>query len=213
MRQRRIETLHGAVNARQCGGISVRGIDPGARTHRRHQDHFVFHIVEDQHQRRTDQDRVRHAARIRCHLRKLLDEPHGVVAHEAENTGGHRRQRFGKHNGAFGQEVSQRLKRRRIVRDESIGIGHRRPVEGSRLADGLPDDVRRKADHGITAARRSPFDRFEEKTHRPPVAELQVGRNRRLQVGDKARPDYLRRALVVDLGEPILLRENFGSGS
>ena len=83
--QRLVEILHGAVNARQCGGICLGGFDPGTRTHGRHQDHLVSHIIENQHQRRTDQDRVRHPDRIRRHLRELLDEPHGVVAHETEN--------------------------------------------------------------------------------------------------------------------------------
>ena len=66
-----------------------------------------------------------------------------------------------------------------------------------------PDHVRLEADDRVAAAHRAALDRFQQEGVGPPVGQLEIGRDRRLEVGDQLGPDELRLAGVVGRGEGV----------
>ena len=89
---------------------------------------------------------------------------------------------------------------------ERVGLCARAAVDLGAGAVGAPDQVGLDADDRIAAAHGAAFHRLEQEAHRPAAAELQKGRDRRLQVGDQRRPHDLRLAAGVAFGEGALRR-------
>ncbi len=84
---------------------------------------------------------------------------------------------------------------------EGVGLGNGCAIDEGLLAFGAPHDVGLEPDHGVASARRAAFHRFQQEAHGAPGGELQVGGDRRLQVGDQAHPYNLRGAGRVAFGK------------
>ena len=162
--------------------------DARRRADRRHDRHLVARAVEHHHDGRADQQRLGHADRIGLGRRQALHAPHHVVAEIAENARRHRRQ-AGRHVDArFGEQRSQRLERIAGAGDEGVRIDERPAVDLGALAGRAEDEVGIEADHRIAAALRAALDRFEqEHVARAAARQLEIGRDRRLEVGDQRR--------------------------
>ena len=159
MRQRLVETLDDDVQPVSGSAVGHLGTDARRRPDRRHHGHFVLHRVEDDDQRRTHEDAVRQVKQIRLGRGQMLDQPHRVVAHIAENACGHRRQRRRKRDRQLGKQRPQRLQRRLRRGGEGRRVGLRRTIHLGAGAIGPPDQVRLAADDGIAAAHGAAFDR------------------------------------------------------
>ncbi len=180
-------------------GGARREADP--RPDRRHDDHDVLDIVEDRDDRRTQEDAVRHAELVGILLRQVLDQPHHVVAHIAEDAGGHRRQALGHLDAALADEGTQGIERGLFLGGEGIRIGTGVAVDLRLVAAAAPDHVGLQADDRIAAAHRTALDRFQQEGIGAAVGQLQHGRDRRLEIGDALGPDQLRPAAGVARGE------------
>ena len=91
------------------------------------------------------------------------------------------------------EQGAQRGERRLRLGLEGVGLGDRRAVDLGLVADGAPDEIGLEADDGVAPAHGAALHRFQQEAHRPPGAQLQLGGDRRLEVGDEARPHDLRR--------------------
>ncbi len=176
--------------ARQRGLRCHAGVHP----HRGDHGDRVLDRVENNDERRANQDGVGNADRIAARRRQILHQADHVVAEIAEHAGRHRRQRRRQRDAAFGDDVAQRGERRVARRHESGRIGVRRAVDLRALAVDAEDEVGLEPDDRIAPAHRAAFDRFQKKTHRPAARDLQEGRDRRFQIGDQSGPDELRLA-------------------
>ena len=78
------------------------------------------------------EDRVGNADRVGIGRRKLLHQPHHVVAEIAEHAGGHRRQCLGQFDPAFGDQRAQRGERRLGQAREAVGWPRRAVDLGAR---------------------------------------------------------------------------------
>ena len=108
--------------------------------------------------------------------------------------------------GSSCRQVDARLRQQRPQRLQGRAWLAARRRRASRLraavdlglvAEGAPDDVGVDADDGIASAHGAALHRFQQAAHGPAVAELQHGRDRRLEVGDEPRPHDLRTALPI----------------
>ena len=152
--------------------------------------------------RRAHEHAVGHAERIGSLVGQVLDQPHGVVAHVADDAGGDRRQLRQADRCARRQQGAQRLQGRRASRPRRHdGFGERLAVDLGPVAEGAPDDVGSDADDGVAPAHGAALHRLQEAADGLPVAQLQGGRDGRLEVGDEPRPHHLRLALAIALGE------------
>ena len=168
------------------------GVDAFLRAHRRHHRDRILHRVEHDDDGRAHQHRVGNADRIGIGRRQFLHQPHHVVAEIAEHAGRHRRQAVGQVDAAFRDQRAQRLERRLGAGREGVGLGARAAVDLGLRAVGAPDQIRLEPDDRIAAAHRAAFHRLQQKAHRLAAAELEEGRDRRLQVGDQRGPHHLR---------------------
>ena len=202
MRQRRLEHPDHRIEPFRRLFAGLCGIDAGARTERRYDDHLVADRVEHHHDGRPDQDRVRHADGIGLGRGEPLHVTHHVVAQIAENAGRHRRQ-VGRHlDGGVGQEGPQRRQRRFRAGLEPVGIVRSRVVDLGAMAGAAPDGIGVEADHRIAAARGVALDGFEqEDVARPALRELEERRHGRLEVGHMHRPGDACAAAAVALVE------------
>ena len=205
--ERRFERVDHRVQPRHGALVSGAGRDAGRRADRRHDRHLVARAVEHHHDGRADQQRFGHADRVGLGRREALHAPHHVVAEIAEYARRHRRQP-GRHLDArFGEQRSQRIERIAGAGDESVRIGERPAVDLGAIAGRAEDQVGIEADHRIAAALRSALDRFEqEHVARAPARKLEIGRDRRLEIGDQRRDRDL--GLARDIGA----REGFVVG-
>ena len=222
MRQRLIEPLHHKIEPVCRAGIGGLGAHPGSGSHRRHHRHLIPDAVEDDDQRRAHQDAVGKAEPVRRLRREVFDQPHRVVAHIAENAGGHGRQLGRQGDGRLRQQRPERSKRGQRRGRERVRVRLGRAVDLGLGPVGAPDEIRLAADDGIAAARGAPFHQLQKEAVRPLMRELQHGRDRGLQIGDQPRPGHLRHALVVTAREtgkvrldgvaPALLRQGRDGG-
>ena len=162
--------------------------------------------VEDRHQRRADQHGVGHAERVGIGRRQLLHQPHHVVAEIAEHAGRHRRGIFRQLDAAFGEQAraaiaaaARRAARRPVGRSPALA------VDRGLAALAPPDQVGVEADHRIAAAHRAALDQFEQEGIARVARQLQVGRDRRFEIGDQPRPDDLRLAPLIGAGEAVVV--------
>ena len=180
---------------------AVFGVDAFFRPHRRHHRDRILHRVEHHDDGRAHQHGVGNADRIRIGRRQFLHQPHHVVAEIAEHAGRHRRQAVGQCDAAFRDQRAQCLERRLGAGHEGIRLRARAPVDLGARAIGAPDQVGLDADDGMAAAHCAAFHRLQQEAHRLAAAELEKGRDRRLQVGDQRGPHHLRLAAAVAFGE------------
>ena len=114
------------------------------------------------------------------------------------------RQRDAAFGDAARASASQRRPRRRR---EGVGIASARVrLISARSPLTRKIDVGLEPDDRIASAHFAAFDRFEQKAHRRAcrrgrAGDLQKGGNRRFQIGDQRRPDHLRLAGRIALGE------------
>src|SRR5579872_3577827 len=137
--------------------------DARRRTDRRHDGNLVAYGVEDDHDGRTDEERIGHADRVGFGGGQSLHLAHHVIAEIAENAGGHRRQARRYVDTRFGEKGAQSLQGFGVARREGVAIDKRAAIDCAGRAAGAPDDVGIEADHGIAAALRAAFDGFQEK--------------------------------------------------
>ena len=158
----------------------------GLRANRRHDADFVAHAVKHHHDRRADHHRLGHADRIGLGGRQTLHVAHHVIAEVAENAGRHRRQAGGKVDFGLRQQRAQRLERLAGAGGEGVPIGQRAAIDLRLPARRAPHHVRVEPDHRIASALGASFHRFEQEHRARPVrGELQIGRHRRLEIGDQ----------------------------
>ena len=199
----RLAVLAAAATRAMCQRPLQRRDDPGdtllrlrvggfgrntvALPHRRHDRDFVAHGVEDHHQRRAHEDRIRNPDGVGLRRRQPLHLADHVVAEIAKHPGRHRR-----HRSLDGGD--SRLRDQRAQGGERrLGAGHERLGIDQRVAGNLgaagdrpKHHVRVEPDHRIAAPRGAALDRFEQKAAPLPVSgELEEGRHRRLEVGDQ----------------------------
>ena len=177
------------------------GVARGFRIDGRDDDHLVLDRVEHDHDRRAHEHAVGDPERVGPLVGQVLDQPHGVVAHVADDAGGDRRQVGRQLDARLGQQGAQRFQRRQLVDLEGGQIGLRTPVDLGLAAEGAPDDIRGDADDRVASAHGAALHRFQQAADGLPVAQLQRRRHRRLEVGDQPRPHHLGRALAIALAE------------
>ena len=148
---------------------------------------LVAQVVEGHHHVADHQRHVRHVQRVRVRLpHRRLGEAHQVVAEQAHGAAGERRQAL-QRGGAVALQLQ---------RHDRVGVG-----EGARLAAHgehavVDPDGRARA---VAQERPAPeagalLGRLEQE-RRPLAAELEVGRHRRLGVGDEGVADRHERVL------------------
>ena len=206
MIERRFERVDHGVEPRHGALVSGAGGHAGGRADRRDHRHLVARAVEHHHDGRADQKRFGHADRIGLGRSEPLHAPHHVVAEIAENAA----DIGGRPGGiAMRDSASSALSASSGSPgqgDESIRIGERPPVDLGVIAARAEDDVGVEADHRIAAALRSALDRFEqEHITRAAARQLEIGRDRRLEIGDQRRDRDLRLASHIGAGEGFVI--------
>jgi hypothetical protein len=204
--ERRFQRRHHRVEPRLGALVGDARHDAGRRTHRRHYRHLVARRVEDDYHRGAHEQRVGHADRIGLGRRQPLHMAHHVVAEIAEHARRHRRQ-SGRHvDVRFGEQRAQCVERLAGAGDERVGIDERAAIDLGACAGRTPDDVGVEADHRIAAALRAAFDRLEQEHIAGPAdGELEIGRDRRLEIGDQGRHDHARAPGAVAAGEIVVV--------
>ena len=159
---------------------------------------FVAHRVKDDHDRRTHEKRVRRADPVFLGRCQALHLAHHVIAEIAEDSRRHRRQPHGLRHGGFGDELTQGDERRRLAGREDARVVERGAIDFGSVADDAKNHVWVEADHRIAAAGGAAFDGFEQKSRAAPIArELEIGGDRRFEIGDQPGHDQLRPISVV----------------
>ena len=102
VRQGLVQRVHDAAQALQRVLVGRLRLDAGLGTHRRDDDHFVLHGIEDDHDGRSHEHAVGHVQRIGTLAGQALDEPDGVVTHVADDAGSDRRQPLRQVDARFG---------------------------------------------------------------------------------------------------------------
>ena len=188
------EPVHGA----EIGGL---GGHPLLRACRGDDGQLVLHGVENDHDAGAHEKGVGRAHRIGLDVRKLLDQPHGVVAQIAEHARRHGRQVLGDVELGGVEQFAQRLERAGLAGLEGVRVLEWALVDFGHVAVRAPQHVGIEADNRIAAAHGAAFDGFEEEGVGPVRGELQHGRDRRFKVCDQLRGDKLGRSSGVALGE------------
>ena len=194
MGQRAVEIGDDVVEAFPGAGVGRLRVDAGLGAHRRDERHLVLHGIEDGNDCRPDEEAVRQAERVRVLVRQAFHQPHHVVTHVTEDTGGHRRQVFRQVDAAFLDKGAQGGQRAAGAGLEGGIVEPRLAVDFGGIAPRAPDRIRVEADDRIAVARIAPFDRFQQEAVRLAVGDFQHSRNRRVEVGNEAAIDDLRGA-------------------
>ena len=215
--QRRRGTLKVSLHRPQSilsGGVGGLGRQL-ARSHRRHQDDFLGDGVEDRHDARPCHHAVGQVERVGIDVGQPLDQPDHVVADRAEQTGGRRRQPRRHLDAGCGHQVAQAVEGaaglgREAACCDIVAFRHLGPI-----APATPDQVRVECDDRVARTERTALDALEQERVGAPVADFQIGRDRRLQVVDQAGPDELGTASPVRLLEGRIRRldGHFASGA
>src|SRR5690606_10439133 len=79
----------------------------------------------------------------------------------------------------------------------------RPPVDAGRTGLHLEDHIGLHADDGIAPPDRSVLHGFEQERVLPALRQLEIGANRRLEVGHDATPYDLRLSSIILLGEAL----------
>ena len=183
--------------------VGALGVQPFARAHRGDHGHLVLDPVEDADHRGPEEEAVGHAQHVLVLVRQALHQAHRVVAHVADQTGGHGRQARRQGDGGLGDQGAQGLERRSLEGLEGLDVEERPAVDLGGGPAAAPDQVRLEADEGVAPDGGPALDRLEEAGIAPPVAQLEEGRDRRFQVGHQGGPDHLGAARVVGLAEVL----------
>ena len=191
VRQRFVEGGNDAAQPLHRGGVGRVRVDIGLRIDWGDDDHLVLDRVEHDHDGRSHEDAVGDGERVGSLVGEALDQPHGIVAHVADDAGGNRRQVARQLDARLRQECAQRLQGRELLDLEGLAVRQRLAVDLGPVAEGAPDDVRSDADDGVASAHGAALHRFQETAHGLPIAQLQGGGDRRLEVGDEPRPHDL----------------------
>src|SRR5215217_8306041 len=108
----------------------------------------------------------------------------------------------------------QRVKRRALVDRKAPPGALRLAVDLGDAVAAAPDEVGVEADHRVAAAHRAALDRFEEERRAfVALAQLQEGRDRRLEVADEGCPDDAGLAGPIARGEGLEARLGEHEGS
>src|SRR6185437_1032484 len=150
-------------------------------------------------------DSVGQADRIGVLVRQPLHVADHVVAQEAEHAGRHRRQSRGQLHLAFADQRAQRVQRPALDRLEGMRIDAGVAIDLGLVPGAAPDHVRLEADDRVAAAHRAALYRFQQEGVGPAVGQLEIGGDRRFEVGDQFGPDELRLAPVIGTGEGVEL--------
>lgn len=199
--QELVEPVQDDVQPLSGSRIGSLRADPWGWTHRGYDAKLVLHAVEDHDQRGPHENAVGQAEVVGLAVGQVLDQPHRIVAHIAENAGRHGRQRLGQCDLGFGQQRAQALKRRLRGRRERIPVGLGAAVDFGLVALRPPNHIRFAADDRVAAAIGTALDGLEQKAVGPLVCDLEHGGDGRFQIGHEARPDHLRHALVIEARE------------
>ncbi len=197
--ERPVERLHDLRQPVGGAVISLTRLELFIGPDRRDDGQLVAYRIEDDDDLRPDQHRIRQTERVGWLVRQVLNQPHRVVAQIAEHAGRRGRQigrhgdaAFRKHGADGGQcRLLCRLERRK----------RRRPADFRVVAVGPEDQVRVQADHRIAAAYRAALHRFQQEGIGAARRQLQIGRHRRLQVGDETRPHDLGATGLIGCAE------------
>ena len=137
---------------------------------------------------------------------QALHPPHHVVAEIAEHARRHRRQARRQLDARFGEQRPQRLERIAGAGDEGVRVVQRAPVDLGPLAGRAEDEVRVEPDHRIASALGAALDRLEEEHVAGASArELEIGRDRRLEIGDQRRHRDRGAARLVGAREGLVV--------
>ena len=215
----RTEGGRGRRGRRRAGGQGLvqrglEGLQPGVRLGPRSlgigrvvgigggdQHDLVADRIEDGDQRGTGQHCVRQIERVRVGRAQRLQQPHHVIAEDAEQTRGHGRQVVGQVKPRGGDQGAERLEGRHGLRRELSGRHACAARQLGLLPPAAPDHVRVERQDRIAALDRAAFDRLQQAGIGPVAAELQEGRDRRLKVVDQPPDDDLRTAAGQTLDE------------
>ncbi len=196
-RQRTAQVVDGVLQPHLGGGVGALGVDPLHRARRGDQHDLLADGIEHRHDRGPGHHRVRQAQRVGVHVRQGLDQAHHVVADRPEQAGGHGRQAVGQLDPRAGHQVAQGIQRAARLRLEHAGGAVLALADLGLVAAAAPHQVRLHRHDRIAAAPGAAFDRLEQEGEGPAVADLQIGRDRGLQVVDQAHVRDLGQARVV----------------
>src|SRR5690606_22905466 len=97
---------------------------------------------------------------------QVLDQPHRVVAHVAEDAGCHGWQVLWQGDGGAGEKGAKRGQSRQRLALEGIRMRLRVRIDLGRLAEGAPDEVWLQPDNGVAATNGAALHRLEKEAHR-----------------------------------------------
>ena len=117
---------------------------PFDQTHGGHKGDAIGHGVEHGHDSRANEQAIGNAERVFRLVRQVLHQAHHIIAHIADQTGGHRRQCWRQvRDLRFLDQRPQRRERASAAILERIGIFESLPVDLHMVAMAPPDQIRR----------------------------------------------------------------------
>jgi hypothetical protein len=185
------------------GGVGLGGRHARLRAGGGDQDDLLGDGVEHRHDRRPGHDPVRQAQGVGVDVRQALGQADHVVAQGPEHAGRRRRQ-AGRHlDPRAGDQVAQAVQRAARLGREAAGGDVVAFRDLGLVAAAAPDQVRLHGHDRIAPAPGAALDAFEQEGVGPPVTDLQIGRDRGLQIVDQPGPDHLRAAGLVGGGKGV----------
>ncbi len=159
--------------------------------------------VEDGDQRGAGQHGIRQVQRVGIGLTQRLQQADHVIAERPEQAGGHGRQVLRQVKAAGRHQTPQR--RQGIIRliDKPVGRDVRATRQRCLAVPTAPDDVGIEGQDRIAALDGAPLDRLEQEGIGAPLADLQIGRDRGLQIVDPTTDDDLGSTRVPGPGEGL----------
>ena len=189
--QRTVQVGHHRLDPRPGGGIGVLGRNTGLRAHRRGQDDLLGDSVEDGDDLRAGHDPVRQAQRVVVDVGQALDQADQIVTQGAEHAGGHGRQTLWQLHARAGDQITQAVQRAaRLGRVAASGdvVAFR---DLGLVAAAAPHQVRVHGHDRVATAPGPAFDAFKQEAVGTRLGDLQIGRDRGLEIVDQAGPDDL----------------------
>ncbi|MNQ83945.1 hypothetical protein D3C85_990510 [compost metagenome] len=179
-RQRAAQAILEVVKARDGGGEGGGGGRAAVGIGRSDQDDLVLHGIEDGDQRRPRHDGVGQVQRVGVRRAQWLQQPHHVVAEDAEQARGHGRQVVGQVEPGGRDQGAQGVQRGSVFGGEAVGEDGLAARHFRLAVTAAPDDVGGQGDDRIAAVDRAAFDRLQQAGVGPSVTDLEEGRDGRL---------------------------------
>ena len=135
-----------------------------------------------------------------------------VVAHEANQPGGHRRQIVRQFDGGLVEDPAQGVERTALARRERVRVANRIAIDRRIVVLAFPKEIRLQTDKRVSAADRAAFHRFQKEAIGAVPGQLEHSRYGRFEVRHQPAPNDLRFARLVAAGKRWEIRTRLHPG-